>query len=97
VEDDIYHAYHLYVVRIKNGKRDDVFKFLRDKNIGVNVHYIPVHLHPYYTTIYGSLKGLCYNAETVYKEIITLPIYPQLSDEEQQFVIDMVTEAVKNI
>lgn len=92
---DISHSYHLYVIKIKNSKRDMLFHELREKGIGVNVHYIPVHLHPYYKSIYGDLRGLCYNAEQVYKEIISLPIYPHLKDSEIEYIINCIHKVVK--
>lgn len=71
--DDIHHAYHLYVVRTP--ERDATFKHLRAQGIGVNVHYVPIHLHPYYQNL-GYKKGLCPVAEAAYENILTLPLWP---------------------
>jgi len=71
--DDIRHAYHLYVVRTP--ERDAVFKHLRGQGIGANVHYVPVHLHPYYQNL-GYKNGICPIAEAAYAEILTLPLWP---------------------
>lgn len=84
-------AYHLYVIRVKNGRRKEVFMALRKAGIGVNVHYIPVYKHPYYQQ-HGYDKVYCPNAETYYAECISLPIYPMLTDEEQTYVIEKVKE-----
>ena len=84
-------AWHLYVIRIKNGKRKEVFEKLRKAGIGVNVHYIPVYQHPYYRN-HGYKDIICPNAEEYYKECISLPLYPGLKDEEQGYVIKKVLE-----
>ena len=87
-------AWHLYVIRIKNGKRKEVFEKLRAAGIGVNVHYIPVYQHPYYRT-HGYAEVTCPNAEEYYKECISLPMYPDLKEEEQEYVIKKVLEYVR--
>jgi perosamine synthetase len=88
------HAYHLYVVRLDTGvigrSRDEVFRSLRDEGIGVNVHYIPVHLHPYYHEKFGTMPGLCPVAEAVSQQIISLPIFPRMTDDDVHRVIDAV-------
>lgn len=86
-------AWHLYVIRIKNGKRKEVFEKLRKAGIGVNVHYIPVYQHPYYRN-HGYKDIICQNAEEYYKECISLPLYPGLKAEEQEYVIKKVLEFV---
>lgn len=82
-----YNAYHLYVV--KHPERDRVFKQLRDRGIGVNVHYVPVHLHPYYQGL-GYAKGLCPVAEKAYGEILTLPLWVGLSEENMREVVEII-------
>ena len=72
---DLFHAYHLYVVRVKN--RNGLFSKLRAEGIGVNVHYIPVHLHPYYKKRFGDIS--CPVAEKVFDEILTLPLWPGMN------------------
>jgi len=98
VRDEVSHAYHLYVVRLKlqklNADREKVFTALRDKGIGVNVHYIPVHLHPFYQKQFGTGPGLCPVAESAYEEIISLPIFPGMSDEDAEDVIKAVRKVV---
>ena len=84
-------AFHLYVIRLRKG-RDAVFAELRSRGIGVNVHYIPVHLQPYYRDL-GFAEGHCTEAEAFGAQAITLPLHPGLSEADQQFVI----EAVKSI
>jgi UDP-4-amino-4,6-dideoxy-N-acetyl-beta-L-altrosamine transaminase len=82
---DVNHAYHLYVVRIEN--RDRAYAVLRRRGIGVNVHYIPVHLHRFYRDRFGTHPGLCPVAEAAYAEILSLPMYPGLTDEDLRRVI----------
>jgi len=86
VRSDVYHAYHLYVVRVQSARadreRDTVFVKLRNRGIGVNVHYIPVHLHPYYQSRIGTHTGLCPVAEEAYGKILSLPMFPTLTDDE---------------
>jgi UDP-4-amino-4,6-dideoxy-N-acetyl-beta-L-altrosamine transaminase len=82
---DVSHAYHLYVVRIAN--RDKVFIEMRKKGIGVNVHYVPVHLHPYYEKNFGYKKGLCPVAEDAYGQLITLPLHQGMTQEDVKRVI----------
>jgi len=83
VREDQYSAFHLFVVRIKSEKtsRAEVFRFLRESGVGVNVHYIPIHLQPYYRAM-GFGPGDFPNAESYYDEAISLPLYPGLADEE---------------
>lgn len=92
VRDGIEHAYHLYVVRIPN--RDDVYKLLREAGIFAQIHYIPVHLHPYYQANLGTAKGDCPVAEAAYDEIISIPMFPDLTDEEVQYVVKTLLECI---
>jgi perosamine synthetase len=86
------HAYHLYVVRVPH--RDKVFSAMRDAGIGVNVHYRPIHLHNVYRDRYGGREGLCPVAEKAYSSILSLPIFPGLTPEEQHYVADKLIEIV---
>jgi UDP-4-amino-4,6-dideoxy-N-acetyl-beta-L-altrosamine transaminase len=83
------HAYHLYVVR--TSKRDATFKRLRTGNIGANVHYVPIHLHPYYQEKLGTRKGMFPVAEKAYEEILTLPLWPGMAKEQ----IEMIAHALE--
>lgn len=88
---DTLSAWHLYVVQIDPKKTDrtrrQIFEFLKEKQIGVNVHYIPVHMQPFYAEL-GFKKGDFPRAEAYYEQIITLPLYFGLTEEEQDYVID---------
>ena len=92
---NVSHAYHLYVVKIEKGDRNSIFTELRNAGIGVNVHYIPVHLHPYYRKTFGTGEGMCPVAEEAFKKIISLPMFPGLKDEELKYVINTVKELLK--
>lgn len=98
VRPDCRHAYHLYVVRLGNngGKvdRNRVFQSMREAGIGVNVHYIPVYLHPYYRQSQGTAPGLCREAEIAYEEILSLPMFPQMNDSDVDFVSNLLKEQV---
>ncbi len=84
------HGYHLYVVRVANGQRDRLFDWLRQHRIGVNVHYPPVHLHSYYRQTLGSKEGLCPIAESAAQEILSLPLFPGLSEQDIQRVVEAI-------
>ena len=92
------HAYHLYVVRFDRTRltcdRATMFAALRRENIGVNVHYIPVHLHPFYRMRFGHGPGLCPVAEAAYESIVTLPMFPSMTARDIQDVIEAVGKVV---
>jgi perosamine synthetase len=91
VSPHVFHAYHLYVIQLDLGQfqtdRKPIFQALRKEGIGVNVHYIPVHLHPFYRKNCGLGKGLAPIAEKAYEQILSLPIFPAISEEKSKFVI----------
>ncbi|RED65061.1 UDP-4-amino-4,6-dideoxy-N-acetyl-beta-L-altrosamine transaminase [Cohnella lupini] len=86
-------SWHLYVIRLDLGKlnagRDEIFERLYQLNIGVNLHYIPVYLHPHYQRL-GYPQGLCKKAEELYSSMITLPLFPAMTDEDVEDVIHAV-------
>ena len=99
VRPEVTHAYHLYMVRFDLGHlkadRATIFQALRAEGIGVNVHYIPVHLHPFYRQRFSTGPGLCPVAEAAYEELITLPIFPTMSDQDVGNVV-VAVEKVMN-
>jgi perosamine synthetase len=99
VRDDISHAYHLYVIRLDLAQlqvdRARVFAALRAEGIGINVHYIPVHLHPFYQERFGAGPGLCPVAEAAYERLVTLPIFPRMNDQDVDDVIAAVRKVVE--
>ena len=86
-------AWHLYVVRLQLDRiklsHRQVFEGLRAAGVGVNLHYIPVHLQPYYRDL-GFAEGDFQQAERYYAEAISLPLFPLLSDEQQDFVVEQL-------
>ncbi|MBN1545539.1 MAG: DegT/DnrJ/EryC1/StrS family aminotransferase, partial [Syntrophaceae bacterium] len=88
------HAYHLYVVRLRGIDREKVFRSLRADDIGVNVHYIPVYLHPFYKKKFGTSSGLCPAAEQAYEEIISLPVFPGMDDGMVDSVINVLQKVI---
>ena len=91
-------SWHLYVIRLELEKfsvgRRQIFEALRAENIGVNVHYIPVYYQPYYQKL-GYKRGLCPHAEQYYESAITLPIFPNMTDQDIQDVITAVQKVTK--
>ena len=89
-------AHHLYVVQVPaQADRRKVFAAMRAAGIGVNVHYIPVHLQPYYRQL-GFAPGHCPAAEAYYQSAITLPLYPELSAADQDKVVSTLLTAIGN-
>ncbi|SMC00449.1 DegT/DnrJ/EryC1/StrS aminotransferase [Hymenobacter roseosalivarius DSM 11622] len=86
------HAYHLYVIQVED--RKGLYDFLRERQIFAQVHYIPVHTMPYYQEL-GWKTGSLPRAEAYYAHCLSLPMFPDLTDEEQQYVIDCVREFVQ--
>lgn len=96
-QQDTYSAYHLYVIRLPEKTahtHKQVFVDLRARGIGVNIHYIPVHLQPYYQNL-GFKKGDFPNAESYYKTAISIPMYSALTVDDQSYVISSLKEVLK--
>jgi dTDP-4-amino-4,6-dideoxygalactose transaminase len=85
------HAYHLYIIEVED--RLGLYNYLRAHKIYAQIHYIPCHLMPYYRQ-FGWKEGDMPHAEEYYRHCISLPMYPTLSDDEQEFVIEKVKEFV---
>lgn len=88
---DIEHAFHLYIIQVPDRKK--LYDFLRSNGILAQVHYAPLHLMPYYRR-FGWKEGDLPVVEEYYRHCLSLPMFPALTDEEQQFVIDKVIEGV---
>jgi perosamine synthetase len=99
VHSDVAPAWHLYPIRLDLSRlsagRDELFRTLRAENIGVNVHYIPVHLHPYYRERFGFRGGEFPVAESAYQKLISLPMFHGMTDDDADDVIRAV-EKVAN-
>ena len=99
VRREVNPAWHLYPIRLDltrlHANRAEIFRALRAEGLGVNVHYIPVHLHPYYRKRFGYRGGEYPVAEEAYERLISLPIFHGMSDHDVKDVIDVVTKATK--
>jgi UDP-4-amino-4,6-dideoxy-N-acetyl-beta-L-altrosamine transaminase len=83
-------AWHLYPVQVKSNKRRNLFDFLQKNNIGVQVHYMPLHLHPFYKKKFGYKKGDFPEAEKYYQRAITLPLFPKMTTIEINKIIKFI-------
>ncbi|WP_346938350.1 DegT/DnrJ/EryC1/StrS aminotransferase family protein [uncultured Clostridium sp.] len=94
------HSWHLYVVRLELDKltidRDKFIELMGEANIGTSVHFIPVHLMSYYRENYGYNEGDLPVAESYFDTILSLPLYPKMTDEDVQDVINAVTHIISN-
>jgi perosamine synthetase len=86
-------AWHLFSVRILDGRRRNVFEYLRQAGIGVQVHYLPAHLHPAFLDL-GYRPGMCPVAEESYDQLLSLPLYPDLTFEQQDRVMTEVRRSL---
>jgi UDP-4-amino-4,6-dideoxy-N-acetyl-beta-L-altrosamine transaminase len=92
-------SHHLYVLQLPierlRGGRKAVFEALQARKLGVNVHYIPVHMHPYYQHRFGCRRGDFPKTEKYYERAISIPLYPRMTDEDVRYVIASVTEVIQ--
>lgn len=91
------HAWHLYPLWVVPEKRRGLFEYLRSREIGVQVHYVPVHLHPYYRRRYGSKEGDFPEAEHFYAGEISLPMFPRMTDEDVLRVVEEVRRGLQSL
>ncbi|ANK80006.1 MAG: UDP-4-amino-4,6-dideoxy-N-acetyl-beta-L-altrosamine transaminase [Rhizobiales bacterium NRL2] len=91
--DGVLSAFHLYVIRVDSERHRAVFEGLRARGIGVNLHYIPVHLQPYYRGL-GFGPGDFLAAEAYYARAISIPLYAGLSEDEQARVVSALTDTL---
>lgn len=96
-DSDIQHAWHLFIIKLNLDSlgidRDQFVEALRQKDIGTSVHFIPLHIHPYYRDKFGYREDEFPNASRAFKEIISLPIYPKMTERD----VDKVIAAVKTL
>ena len=99
VEPENQHAWHLYIIRLNLDKftidRAQFIEEMRARNIGTSVHFIPLHMHPYYSSTYGYAPNDFPNASYVYQRIVSLPIYSRMKDEDVNDVIDAVKDITR--
>ena len=87
-------SYHLFIIRVNKFIRKKIFDKMRKFGFYVNIHYIPIHLQPYYKRL-GFKKGMFPNAEKYYNEAISIPIYPNLTNKNQQKIINLLKANLK--
>jgi len=94
------HAWHLYIIKLDIDRlkisRDDFMSLLQENNIGTGLHYTPIHLHRYYANKYGYRKGDLVNSEYVGERILSLPLYPLMSDYDQDCVVAAIKRIINN-
>ncbi|MFX1502971.1 MAG: UDP-4-amino-4,6-dideoxy-N-acetyl-beta-L-altrosamine transaminase [Promethearchaeota archaeon] len=99
VKKDIKHSWHLYVIQLNleclKVNREHIFKALREENIGVNVHYIPIHYHSYYQNKFGLREGILPNVEWLFPRLLTIPLFPKMSDNDIYDVVNAVKKVLK--
>lgn len=96
--EEIDHAWHLYVLRLREGapvSRDKLLERLAERNIGTSVHFIPIHLHPYYRDGLGLAAEDFPVAQGVFEQVFSIPMYPRLSDQDVEDVISAVTDCLE--
>jgi dTDP-4-amino-4,6-dideoxygalactose transaminase len=90
---DVDPTWHLYPLRVLDGRRREVFEKMRERGIGVQVNYIPVYWHPVYAEA-GYRRGMCPRAEAFYAEELSLPLYPDLTDDQVDRVVECLLEVL---
>jgi len=98
LRDGVAHGYHLFTVLIDFDKfgvsRAEVMNELRNRGIGTQVHYIPIHLQPYYRTVCGTKPGDCPSAEAYYESALSLPMYPNLTGDDVNYVVESLRDTL---
>jgi UDP-4-amino-4,6-dideoxy-N-acetyl-beta-L-altrosamine transaminase len=89
---DSLHAYHIYPILLQNVDRGEVYYKLRERGILSQIHYIPVHLQPYYRDFVGYREKMFPCSEEYYEQELTIPLFPRMTDEEVGYVIESITE-----
>ena len=92
-EDYVRSSWHIYPIQVQGVNRKKIFEGLQKMGIGVQVHYMPLHMHPFYRNKFGYKKGDFPIAERYYKRAISLPLYPKMTNEDVRYVI----KTTKNI
>lgn len=99
VKSEIKHSWHLYILQLNLEKlkvdRDYIFNALREENIGVNVHYIPVHYHSYYQNKFGLKKGLLPKVEWLFPRLLTIPLFHKMNDNDVYDVVNSLEKVLK--
>jgi len=98
IKSNVRHAWHLYTILLDRSiDRDEFFKYMRNSNIGVNLHYIPVYRHSYYVDNFGFDAKEFPVTEDVFKQIITLPLFPRMSEQQVKYVVTSISQAIEHL
>jgi perosamine synthetase len=97
--NDVQHAWHLFIIQLNSDRlkinRNQFIEALREKEIGTSVHFIPLHLHPYYRKRFGYKPADFPNATAVFERIVSLPIYPTMAESDVERVIEAVRDTAQ--
>jgi len=97
--DHVHHAWHLFIIDLDARKagvdREKFIESLTEQGVGTSVHFIPVHLHPYYAKHLGHQRGDFPGAEAAFERAISLPLYPAMTDEDAEYVVRAVGRALR--
>ena len=94
---NVTHAWHIYTILLKGVKRDTVFSYLKSHNVGVNLHYIPTYHFSYYQKYYPQNPSQYPVTEDVFNRILTLPLYPELKEENIHLIVETLKKAIRQI
>lgn len=89
------HVYHIYPILLESYPRDKFIEEMAKKNIGTSVHFIPLHLHPFYQKRFGYKEGDFPVAEKIFKQEVSLPLYPKMSIDDVNYVVEAVKDILK--
>ncbi len=99
-EDGTIHGYHLFVIRIQKDLgigRDQFILRLKERGVGTSVHFQPLHLQPFYRKHFGCGEGMLEVTERIGNEVVSLPLFPQMSEEEQDYIVEVIKEVVSEV
>lgn len=97
VQGQVIHGWHLYTVLIRGVERNVLYSYLKERGIGANVHYIPTYKFSYYRKHYPQVVGAFPNTEDVFNRILTLPLYPGMSDEDVRYISENLHRAASDL
>jgi len=94
------HAWHLFIIRLDTDRvgltRDEFMSRLKSRNIGTGIHFVAVHLHKYYLEKLGTWRGMLPNTEWNSDRICSLPLFPDMTDEDVDDVVDAIADVLKS-
>jgi len=97
IRDQAEHAYHLFTILVNAEKRDDIMFELQRRGIALSINFYPIHLMRFYREKYGYSEGMFPVAEEIGSRTISLPLYPALTDEEVEYIVENVIDVVRKV